>query len=65
MDLIIYGLLNKAKANLDSPAFTGTPTAPTPATTDNTTKLATTEFVRSFVATLKGFYLGSDLSLLL
>ncbi len=58
MDLITYGLLNKAKANLDSPAFTGTPTAPTPATTDNTTKLATTEFVRSFVATLKGFYLG-------
>ena len=58
MDLITYGLLNKSKANLDSPAFTGTPTAPTPATTDNTTKLATTEFVRSFVATLKGFYLG-------
>ena len=58
MDLIIYGLLNKAKANLDSPAFTGTPTAPTPATTDNSNKLATTEFVRSFVATLKGFYLG-------
>ena len=58
MDLITYGLLNKAKANLDSPAFTGTPTAPTPATTDNTTKLATTEFVRSFIATLKGFYLG-------
>lgn len=58
MDLITYALLNGAKANLDSPAFTGTPTAPTPATTDNTTKLATTEFVRSFVATLKGFYLG-------
>ena len=58
MDLITYGLLNKAKANLDSPAFTGTPTAPTPATTDNSNKLATTEFVRSFVATLKGFYLG-------
>jgi hypothetical protein len=29
-----------------SPAFTGTPTAPTPATSDNTTKLATTAFVK-------------------
>lgn len=58
MDLITYGLLNKAKANLDSPAFTGTPTAPTPLTPDNSNKLATTEFVRSVIATLKGFYLG-------
>lgn len=30
-----------------SPAFTGTPTAPTPAAADNTTKLATTAFVKN------------------
>lgn len=33
-------------AKLDSPAFINTPTAPTPATADNTTKLATTAFVK-------------------
>ena len=33
------------KADLDSPVFVGTPTAPTPANNDNSTKLATTEFV--------------------
>ena len=32
-------------ANIDSQAFTGTPTAPTPATNDNSTKLATTAYV--------------------
>ncbi|WP_312115335.1 pyocin knob domain-containing protein [Stutzerimonas nitrititolerans] len=35
------------KAPLDSPAFTGNPTAPTPAATDNDTSLATTAFVRA------------------
>jgi len=35
------------KANIASPAFTGTPTAPTPASTDNSTKLATTAFVQA------------------
>lgn len=34
-----------ARATIDSPAFTGTPTAPTPLTSDNTTKIATTAFV--------------------
>lgn len=34
-------------APLASPAFSGTPTAPTPAATDNSTKLATTEYVTS------------------
>jgi hypothetical protein len=34
-------------ARLASPAFTGTPTAPTPATADNDTKLATTAFVKA------------------
>lgn len=36
-----------SKAELVSPAFTGTPTAPTPASDDNSTKLATTAYVRS------------------
>jgi hypothetical protein len=34
-------------ARLASPAFTGTPTAPTQATADNSTKLATTAFVQA------------------
>ena len=34
------------KANVASPAFTGTPTAPTPASADNTTKIATTAYVQ-------------------
>lgn len=36
-------------AGLYSPSFTGTPTAPTPTTGDNTTKLATTAFVQATV----------------
>lgn len=36
-----------AKAPIDSPAFTGTPTAPTAATGTNTTQIATTEFVNA------------------
>ena len=42
------------KANLASPAFTGTPTAPTPSTSDNSTKLATTAFVQTSVNTKYG-----------
>ena len=38
--------LNK-KASLASPTLTGTPLAPTPATADNTTKVATTAFVKA------------------
>lgn len=34
-------------ARLASPAFTGTPTAPTPGTADNTTKVATTAYVKA------------------
>lgn len=37
------------KSNVASPAFTGTPTAPTPLPNDNTTKLATTAFVKSLI----------------
>jgi hypothetical protein len=33
------------KADINSPAFTGTPTAPTPLTNDNSTRIATTAFV--------------------
>ena len=35
------------KANIDSPSFTGTPTAPTPDTSDDSTKLATTAYVKA------------------
>lgn len=35
------------KAPIDSPALTGTPTAPTPANTDNSTKISTTAFVEN------------------
>ena len=37
------------KAPINSPLFTGTPTAPTPATIDNSTKIATTEFVKASI----------------
>jgi hypothetical protein len=37
------------KADLASPAFTGVPTAPTPITSDNSTKIATTEYVKASI----------------
>lgn len=37
--------LNQKKADIDSPALTGTPTAPTPATTTSNNEIATTKFV--------------------
>ena len=40
-----YDIRDNSKAPLDSPAFTGTPTAPTPSAGDSSTKIATTEFV--------------------
>lgn len=40
------------KAALNSPAFTGTPTAPTPANGNNSTQLATTAFVQAALAAL-------------
>jgi hypothetical protein len=39
-----------AKANIASPALTGTPTAPTAAVTTNTTQIATTAFVNAEIA---------------
>jgi hypothetical protein len=41
-------------ALLASPTFTGTPTAPTPATSDNSQKLATTAFVNAVVTAATG-----------
>ncbi len=38
-----------AKAPIASPTFTGTPKAPTPATDDNSTKIATTAYSRNYV----------------
>lgn len=43
-----------SRAPLASPGFTGTPTAPTPAATDKTTKVATTEFVRRAIGDSEG-----------
>jgi microcystin-dependent protein len=43
------------KANIDSPALTGVPTAPTPSQGTNTQQLATTEFVMSSITTSGGF----------
>ncbi len=40
-----YGITDAA--GKESPALTGTPTAPTPETADNSTKLATTAFVKN------------------
>ncbi len=37
-------------APVDSPSFTGNPTAPTPATSDNDTSIATTAFVKNAIA---------------
>ena len=46
------GVVSTSFARLASPAFTGTPTAPTQATANNTTRIATTAFVQNQPATL-------------
>jgi len=51
-DIELAGAL-ALKAPLASPALTGSPTAPTPAAGDSSTKLATTAFVQTAVQTLK------------
>ena len=38
------------KANIVSPTFTGSPSAPTPTSTDNSTNIATTAFVKAAIA---------------
>lgn len=42
--------LNDNKANLDSPAFTGTPTAPTASSGTSSTQVATTAFVQNAIS---------------
>ena len=41
---------NTDEVTINSPAFVGTPTAPTPDSTDNSTRIATTAFVKSVSA---------------
>ncbi len=48
----VLGVLNLGLATLASPSLTGSPTAPTPATSDNTTRLATTAMVQAAAAAL-------------
>jgi hypothetical protein len=47
----ITGLSRRTFAYLESPSFSGTPTAPTQAASDNSTRLASTAFVTSAVST--------------
>ena len=44
------------KANVNSPTFTGTPKAPTPSNSDNSTRLATTAYVRSYISAQGGTF---------
>lgn len=44
----------KSYAKLDSPSFIGEPKAPTPITSDNSLKIANTEFVNNKIAEIKG-----------
>lgn len=50
IDNTLYDIRDTTKAPLASPALTGTPTAPTPSSGDNSTKIATTAYVRGEVA---------------
>lgn len=52
-------VLLAAKAALASPTFTGTPTAPTPSTGDNSTKIATTAFTTSAINDLRNTINGA------
>lgn len=51
---LYVGNLNGGIDGLDSPKFTGEPKAPTPAVTNNSNQLATTEFVRNAIDTYSG-----------
>ena len=53
------------KADINSPSFTGTPTTPTPAAGDNTTKIANTAFVQAAlqaVYPIGSVYINADVS---
>ena len=43
-----------AKADLASPTFTGTPKAPTPLASDNSTRIATTAYVQALIGDIPG-----------
>lgn len=49
--LIGKDVFNQWLATIDSPSFTGTPTAPTVSSSNNSTQLATTAFVRNAITT--------------
>lgn len=49
----ILGKLDNDYAQLDSPEFSGIPTVPTPSISDNSTKIATTAFVKSLFTASK------------
>jgi len=49
-------------APLNSPTFTGFPTAPTPANNTNTTQIATTQFVQNVVSGITGFSTGMNVT---
>ena len=50
IDNTLYDLRDTSKAPLDSPALTGTPTAPTPSAGDSSTKVATTAYVQGEIS---------------
>lgn len=52
VNLTLADITGASGAPIDSPAFTGTPTAPTPAPGDSSTLLATTAFVTAEIATI-------------
>ena len=54
-----YGSMLNGLAPLNSPTFTGTPKAPTPTAGDNSTNIATTQFVGNAVTTEAGNLLAS------
>jgi len=58
--------LDTEKAPLASPAFTGTPTAPTPPVQDTSTRLATTQWVQTELAAIPpaGMYPSNDVPLM-
>lgn len=55
--------IDTTRAPLESPAFTGLPSAPSPAANDNSTRLATTEFVQGqgFVRQARTIFTGPGL----
>lgn len=60
--LMLFGVSGSGGASLESPAFTGTPTAPTATKGTNTDQLATTAFVQNAVSECKSTVLNFTLS---